>query len=257
MPKNLLNTAIEAAEKGGAILSRYFEMTGLEREIKDDKTFVSKADTESEEAIVSVIKKAFPNHGILGEEGTDENPDAEFKWIIDALDGTRNFLNGIPIFAVSIGVLRKNDVVAAVVYNPVTHSLYAAEKGKGMTYNGKKATVSDQEASLGGVTFGPGQKDKEKLNKFFAASEKYFKSKRYLGCTALELGYLARGGTEGFVCIGLKKWDYVAGVLMVREAGGKITDYKGGAWNPDQNYFLASNRVAHEALLNLVRASEA
>src|SRR3989344_8748701 len=257
MPENLLNTAIEAAKKGGAILFQYFEMTGLEREIKDDTTFASKADTESEEAIVNVIKKAFPNHGILGEEGTDENPDAEFKWIIDALDGTRNFLNGIPIFAVSIGVLRKNDVVAAVVYNPVTRSMYAAERGKGMTYNGKKATVSDQEASLGGVTFGPGQKDKEKLNKFFAASEKYFKSKRYLGCTALELGYLARGGTEGFVCIGLKKWDYAAGTLLVEEAGGKITDYEGNLWTMEQNYFIASNGVAHEALLNLARSAKA
>ena len=248
----MIDTAIVAAKKGGEVLSRYFEMVGLEWELKDDKSFVTKADEEAEQAIVSHIREQYPDHGFLGEEGSHTKTDAEYVWVIDPLDGTKNFLNGIPLFAVSIALLRRREVIAAVVYNPTTRSLYAAERGRGATYNGKKITVSKQPAEMGIVTFGPGQKDKETLNRFFAASENFFKSKRYLGATALELGYVARGGTEAFVCIGLKKWDYAAGALLVSEAGGTLTDYKGGAWNIEENYFLASNGVAHDALMKLV-----
>ena len=247
----MFDTAIEAAKAGGEVLVRYFDSQDMHRKLKDDKTFVTKADTEAEETIVDVIRAAYPEHGIIGEEGSEVNPNAEYRWFIDPLDGTKNFANGIPIFAVSIGLLKEDEVVAAAVYNPVTRSLYAAEKGKGATYNGASVHVSDQEASMGVVTFGPGQKDKEALNTAFTLSEKHFKSKRYLGCTALELGYVARGGTEAFICIGLKKWDYAAGALLVAEAGGKLTNYKGGAWNPDESYFVASNGVAHEAALKV------
>ena len=251
----MLDAAIDAAKKGGEILSKYFEMTGLERGMKDDKSFVTKADTEVEEVIVATLTKAYPDHGFLGEEGSDTRPDAEYRWIIDPLDGTKNFVNGIPLFAVSLGLAKGNDMIAAVVYNPLTRSLYVAEKGKGTTYNGKHVTVSDQEAKMGVVTFGPGQKDKERLSTFFSRGESQFKSKRYLGATALELGYLARGGTEGFVSIGLKKWDYAAGTLLVTEAGGTITAYDGSPWTLEQNYFIASNGVAHEAMKALVTGS--
>ena len=221
--------------------------------MKDDKSFVTKADEEAEQAIVSHIREQYPDHGFLGEEGSHTKTDAEYVWVIDPLDGTKNFLNGIPLFAVSVALLVRGAPAAAVVYNPTTRSLYAAEKGKGATYNGKKIAVSKQPAEMGVVTFGPGQKDKHTLNVFFERSEKFFKSKRYLGCTALELGYVARGGTEGFVCIGLKKWDYAAGALLVEEAGGVLTDYDGNPWSIEKNYFVASNGVAHEAILSLVR----
>jgi myo-inositol-1(or 4)-monophosphatase len=252
--EDMIEVAIEAAKKGGEALSKYFDSPDLRHSIKEDATFVTAADTEAEEAIVSVITAAFPQHGILGEEGSDTNPNAEFRWVIDPLDGTKNFANGIPIFAVSIGLLKDEEVVVAVVYNPVTRSLYAAERGKGATYNGAPAHVSEQSADMGVITFGPGQKDKDALNKAFEVSEKFFKSKRYLGCAALDLAYVARGGTEAFICIGLKKWDYAAGALLVTEAGGKITDYRGGAWSMEQNYFIASNGVAHAAALKVAVA---
>lgn len=249
----MMHIAIEAAQKGGEVLSKYFEMVGLERELKDDTSFVTKADAEAEEVIVRTIRDAYPNHGFLGEEGSNANADAEYVWVIDPLDGTKNFVNGIPIFAISIALLKGDVVVAAVVYNPITHSVYTAEKGHGTTYNGTPVTVSKQEAHLGVVTFGPGQKDKETLNTLFTGSEKFFKSKRYLGCTALELGYVARGGTEGFVCIGLKTWDYAAGALLITEAGGTITTWKGEPWRLEENYFIASNGVAHDAMKALVQ----
>ena len=240
--------------KGGEVLSHYFEMTSLERDIKDDKSFATKADTESERAIVSVIEKAFPDHGFLGEEGTDIRPDAEYRWVIDPLDGTNNFVNGIPLFAISIAATVNGVPVISVVYNPITRSLYAAEKGKGATYNGKPVRVSDQKPEMGIITFGPGSKVKDLLNELMSGTERAsFKSKRYLGATALELGYVARGGTEAYVCLGLKKWDYAAGVLLIQEAGGTVTDFSGGEWNLDIPFFIASNGVAHQAALALVK----
>lgn len=251
--RTMLETAIEAAQHAGAQVEKYFETTGLERNEKDDTSFVTKADTEAEEVIVSLIRERFPDHGILGEEGSEVNSEAEYQWVIDPIDGTRNFTNGIPLFAVSIAVLYQGEPVVGVVYNPATHSLYAAEKGKGATFNGAPMRVSVQDAKKGVVTFGPGQGDaKEKLRAFFQNGEHYFRSVRYLGCTALELAYVARGGTEGFVCIGLKPWDYAAGRVLLLEAGGTITDYEGKACGIEQNYFIASNGVAHEALRALV-----
>jgi len=249
----MLDAAIVAARKGGEVLSRYFELTGLEREEKDDKSFVTKADKESEKIIVETLMAAYPDHGFLGEEGSDTKPDAEFRWIIDPLDGTTNFVNGIPLFAVSIAAVKDGLPVASVVYNPVTDSLYAAAKGTGTTYNGKKVTVSKEDASHGIVSFGPGKHAKKELDAFFSKTEGIFKSKRYLGATALELAYLARGGTEAFASLGLQKWDYAAGVLLILEAGGTITDFDGGPWTFEENHFIASNGITHEALKALVR----
>lgn len=253
----MLETAIEAARKAGALLADYFEGEGMERKEKDDKSFVTKADTEAEEIIVSTIKAKYPDHGFLGEEGTDMNTDAEYQWVIDPIDGTRNFTNGIPVFAVSVALLHNGAPIIAVVHNPATDSTYAAEKGKGTTFNGRPSRVSTLEAGKGLVNFGPGQgsEKKDTLRKFFSHGEAHFRSVRYLGCTALELAYVGYGGTEAFVCIGLKPWDYAAGWLLIEEAGGKITDYQGNACGIEQNFFVASNGVAHDAVLKLVQAA--
>jgi len=251
----MLETAIEAAKRAETVIERYFEMTGIERQEKDDKSFVTKADTEAEEAIVSLIRERYPDHGILAEEGSSVNEGAQFQWVIDPIDGTRNFANGIPLFAVSIALLHNGVPVVAVIHNPATGTTYAAEKGKGMTINGTPTQVSQQPAEKGVVNFGPGQgkEKKDMLRTLFVAGEEYFRSVRYMGCTALELAYVASGGTEGFVCIGLKPWDYAAGRLLIEEAGGKITDYDGNDCDMQQNYFIASNGVAHDALLSLVQ----
>lgn len=250
----MLNVVVEAAQKAGEVLAHYFEMTALEREVKDDKSFCTRADRESEEIIVSILKKTFPGHGIVGEEGTNHNPNTRLQWIIDPLDGTNNFVNGIPLFAVSIALLENNTPILSVVYNPITRSLYSAEKGNGMIYNGKSARVSDQTADAGIVGFGPGGKEgKQKLDRIFTNATLYFKSKRYLGATALELAYLARGGTEAFICLGLKKWDYAGGALLIQEAGGTITDFQGKPWTLDQNFFIASNGVAHNDLIKVMQ----
>ena len=249
---NLLNVAISAAQKAGNIAFRYFE-TSVAREVKEDKSFVTTADKEAEAAIIAEIKKHFPAHGIIGEESGEKKTDSEYSWVIDPLDGTANFVNGIPLFSVSIAVLKNGAPVAAVVYQPVGDSLYAAEKGKGTTWRGKQICVSDGDTEHAMISFGPGKKEKEKLNRLLSAAERFVKSKRYLGSCALELAYLARGGTEGFICIGLNKWDYAAGVLIVEEAGGTITDFNGNPWTfGSSDHFIASNGAVHDALVSLV-----
>lgn len=251
----LLETAITAAKKAGAITLRYFE-TSVAREVKADKSFVTAADREAEAIILAEVRKHFPKHSILSEEGGGQENGSEFQWVIDPLDGTANFLNGIPLFSVSIAALNGGIPVAAVVYQPVGDSLYAAVKGKGTTWKGKRVRVSDGDTEHAMISFGPGKKEKERLNRIFSATEKFVKSKRYLGCAALELAYLARGGTEGFICIGLNKWDYAAGVLLVSEAGGKMSDFEGNPWRfGDSDYFIASNGVVHNALAALVKSA--
>ncbi|MEK7208277.1 MAG: inositol monophosphatase [Patescibacteria group bacterium] len=252
---SLLAVAVSAAKKAGAITLRYFE-TSIAREVKEDKSFVTAADREAEAAILKEIKKNFPSHSILSEESGAEKNSSEFEWVIDPLDGTANFLNGIPLFSVSVAALKRGTPVAAVVYQPVGDSLYAAEKGRGTTWRKKRAHVSDGDTEHAMISFGPGKKEKERLNRIFSAAERFVKSKRYLGSAALELAYLARGGTEGFLCFGLNKWDYAAGVLLVAEAGGKITDFEGKPWLfGGKDYFLASNGRIHEALISLAAAA--
>lgn len=247
--------AIQAAQAAGQVLQKYFEMTGLERSIKSDSSFATIADTEAEQVIVGIIEKEYPDHGIVGEEGTSKNTNADYQWIVDPLDGTGNFANGIPIFAVSIAVVHKGIPIIAVVHNPVTNSLFVAEKGQGTFYNGKPARVSTQTAQEGLVTFGYSAKERDRTRNLFAKTGNHFKSSRLLGSTALELGYLARGGTEGFICIGLYPWDYVAGQLLVSEAGGTITDCGGNVCSIDENYFIASNGIVHEELQKLVNSA--
>lgn len=248
---DLLAVATEAAKKGGEVVLKYFE-TGVARRVKDDKSFVTAADTESEAAILAEIKKRFPGHGILSEESGAESKNSRYEWIIDPLDGTANFVNGIPFFAVSVAALCQGEPVAAVVYNPITESLYSAAKGTGTMYNGKAVRVSDGGKEHAFVTFAPGKKEKERLNMLFLNAERFVKSKRYFGCAALDLAYVARGGTEGVLFLGLNKWDYAAGVLLVLEAGGVITDFKGAPWTfGSSDFFIASNGKVHPELVQL------
>lgn len=253
----MLETAIEAAKEGGGVLRKYFE-TNLQRETKEDSSIVTIADREAEEKIVEIIKARYPEHGFLGEEGGETDTGSEYSWVIDPLDGTRNFVNGIPIFAVSIALLKGNEHVASVVYNPLTDALFSAEKGKGSFCNGSQFHVSEQGAKEALVTIGTSirKENKELVAKFFSHATDYVGAVRYLGSAVLELAYLARGGTEGFINVGTKKWDYAAGTLLVLEAGGTITDFEGCPWDLSNNYFLASNGVIHPALLELVKSAK-
>ena len=251
--KSMLEIALKAAKAGGEVLSHYFE-TSIEKRVKDDLSFVTKADVEAEAKIREVIASKFPEHTFVGEESGVDKKESSYQWYVDPLDGTINFANGLPIFAVSIGLAKGDELVACVIHNPVTNSLFYAEKGKGAFWNEEKISVSNQDATKAMITIGRGKKEEDKayVNRIFTGALKHIKTVRYLGSAALEMAYLARGGTEGYVNLGTQKWDYAAGALLVQEAGGTITDLEGNPWSMEQNYFVASNGIAHNDLLKVV-----
>src|SRR3989344_9180616 len=208
-----LEIAIKAALEAGKILEKYFE-TEIVKEFKEDNTPVTLADNECEAIIKKIILGAFPGHSILGEEtGMTENG-SEYLWHIDPIDGTRNFMNGIPIFAVSLALVYKNKVVVGVVYNPITQSLFYAEKGKGSYFNDKQIFVSKDSREHAMISISPGKKDPCRLlfrELYYHFKQGVVSSVRNFGCTSMELAYVARGGLEANVQLGLSTYDFAAG----------------------------------------------
>ena len=251
-----LEVAIRAAKEAGKILEKYFEKEIL-KEFKADNSVVTKADGEAEEAIKKVIWESFPNHSILGEETGHTKNGGEHTWHIDPLDGTRNFSNGIPLFAVSIALDHKDKQVLGVVYNPATRSLFYAEAGKGAYLNGKKISVSGDDAPRSIISSGKSRKDIDRklCRKLMQNLPDRFPglTVRDFGSAALDLAYVACGGFEATIHLGLNSYDFAAGTILVEEAGGKITTLQGGAWQFPQNYFVASNGVFHDKLVEQIK----
>ncbi len=250
-----LEVAIKAALEAGKILEKYFE-TDILKELKEDNSIVTLADRDSEDIIKKIILSAFPSHSILGEETGHTKNGHEYIWHVDPVDGTRNFANGIPLFAVSIALEYKNELFLGVVYNPATNSLFYAEKGKGAYLNNKRIFVSRDDREKGIITFASGIKNEDRklvLELFHKLAYGVLNSTRKLGCTALDLAYIARGGLEATVQLGFATYDFAAGVLLLQEAGGKITKLDGSQWNFPENYFIASNGVFHGLLVEEVQ----
>lgn len=250
-----LEVALEAAKSAGVVIEEYFE-TSLEKRQKEDTSIVTEADSASETIIIEKLSSLFPNDTIVGEEGGGQKGDNEYEWFVDPLDGTSNFANALPLFAVSIGLMKEGRPVLGVVYNPVIPSLFYAEEGEGAYWNEKLISVSNQQVGQGVVTLASSRipEDKKHSTGLVATlNEQLGASVRVLGCIALDLSYLARGGIEGVINLGTKEWDYTAGAAILLEAGGKITDLAGGEWNPQKGYFVASNGTAHEELLSVTK----
>jgi len=229
-----LETAKVAARAGGEILAGYFRQR-IQMRAKQDCDFVSDADIESERAIVSVIRQAFPSHSVLGEEGTQSataDPDAESLWVIDPLDGTTNFAHDIPHFAVSVGYYERGKPVCGVIFNPATDDWFHAVAGAGAFANGKPAAVADHRElseSLIGVGF---YYDRGAMMEATLASLRdLFHQKihgiRRFGTASLDLCQVGCGLFGGFFEYELSPWDFAAGRLFVEEAGGKVTNCLG------------------------------
>jgi len=254
-----LEVAIEAALQAGKILEKYFE-TAILKEFKEDYGIVTLADKKSEEIIKKIILKNFPNHSILGEETGMTANGEKYMWHIDPIDGTRNFANGIPIFAVSLALVSHDEILLGVVYNSATRSLFYAEKGKGAYFNDKRIFVSKDNKENAIMTVSPGG---DRLNRqlfltlYYSIPQGVSRSIRNLGCTALELAYVARGGLEANIQLGLSTYDFAGGALLVLEAGGKITKLDGSPWKFPENKFIASNGVFHDLLIEEVKKQKA
>lgn len=246
-----LKVAIQAAQEAGKILNRYFN-SGLKVERKPDNTPVTRADREAEKKIVSTIRKHFPDHNFLCEEFQYKETDSPFRWIIDPLDGTKNFVRKVPIFATFIALEKGSKIVLGVINMPQLSTFAYAAKGRGTFINGKKVRVSrikNIEESF--FVFG----DIDKLyNKGYGKefSELIGKSARHRGF-GQQLGYalVAQGSADFLVDTNLKPWDIAAGKIIVEEAGGRLTDFEGNDTVYSGNC-IATNGILHDQVLNII-----
>lgn len=228
----MLNIAVRAARSAGNIIARGFEnREDLNIESKGLNDFVTKIDKEAETAIISKIQESYPDHSFLAEEGGALNNNDEFTWVIDPLDGTTNFIKGIPHFAVSIALLHKGKLDQAVVFDPIRSELFVASKGAGAQLNGYRIRASktkDISSSILATAFP--FRNKARLNESLQQFQAIFSQAgdvRRSGSAALDLAYVAAGRYDGYWEKGLQSWDIAAGELLVKEAGGLVTDYKG------------------------------
>lgn len=252
----LKTTLLKAAEAGAKELQRFFNGEFKITNKDGINNPVTEADHAAEKAIFEIIKKDFPSHFILSEEAGEIRMDSEYKWIIDPIDGTINFANGIPICAVSIGLEHEGKIVMGAVYNPLMNEFYFAEKGFGALLNDKKISVSKKDKVVNScLVTGFPYTYLDTPNGPLQVFEKLIRKGvpvRRLGSAALDLCWLAAGRFDGFYEHKLSPWDSAAGFLIVEEAGGKVTGFKGEEYSVYQPHILATNGLIHDELLAIV-----
>jgi myo-inositol-1(or 4)-monophosphatase len=252
----MLNIAIRAARAAGDSIVREMDRVGdISIDIKGKNDFVTEVDRQAEHIVIETIKNSYPNHAFLGEE-SGKSGDSEYLWIIDPLDGTTNFLHGIPHFAVSIALEHKGRLDQAVIYDPVKQELFTASQGKGAQLNNKKIRVSTQKTLEGallatGFPFG----DAPELDKFIESFKALFPKIagiRRPGVASLDLAYVACGRFDGFWEYNLKPWDIAAGALIVQEAGGINSEISGGVDFLESGDIVSANPKLMKAILQKI-----
>jgi myo-inositol-1(or 4)-monophosphatase len=250
----LLNVMVDAARKAARSLTRDFgEVENLQVSHKGPADFVSAADRKAEQILRDELRKARPTWGFLGEEGgVTEGSDPTHRWIVDPLDGTTNFLHGIPIFAISIALERNDQLVAGVVYNPIMDELYVAERGGGAFVNDRRLRVAARhdlkESVIGtGIPF-LGHGDHPLFQRRLAAVMGEVAGVRRCGAASIDLAWVASGRLDGFWEEGLNAWDMAAGIVLIREAGGFVTDLDGRDRMLPTGTILAGNENIHRRL---------
>lgn len=253
----MLNIAIRAARQAGDIIIRSADsIDTLKITIKSHNDFATEIDHRAESEIINTLLTAYPDHGILAEESGYTNQDAEYIWIIDPLDGTTNYMHGFPHYAVSIA-LKKGDVVEqAVIYDPVRQDLFTASRGKGAMLNNRRLRVSRQR-KLEGAFLGTGFpfKNSNNIEPYLDIFRDIFTTTsgvRRAGAASLDLAYVAAGKLDGFFEIGLKPWDFAAGLLLIQEAGGVITDFSNNHDYFKSGNVICGNPTMHRVLLDKV-----
>ena len=253
----LLRTAREAAAAGAAIVRDGDRRRDFTVTTKSRADYVTEVDVASERAIREVIRSRHPDHAILGEEGGETGANAEWRWVVDPLDGTTNFIRGIPFFAVSVGLERRGEPVVGVVVDPVRGVEWRAARGDGAFVNGSRMRVSrEQDAAHALVLTGIPFRKLDKLDLYLPGLQRVALATagiRRMGSAALDLASVAGGHAEAFWEYGLGRWDLCAGIVLIEEAGGRVTDLHGGAGHLETGDVLATNGAVHEALLSCVR----
>ena len=255
---NLTQTAIQAARQSGTILQDYAQKGFTIHSKGEAINLVTEADLQSEKAIIQTIRQAFPDHQILSEEeGAQESPPHAIKWIIDPLDGTVNFAHGFPMYNVSVGIEYNGTCVIGVTYDPTRDELFLGQQGRGATLNGNPIHVSEaptleQALLVTGFAYDVHTATDNNLKEFCAFTVRAGGMRR-TGTAAIDLCYIACGRLDGFWELQLKPWDTAAGKVIVEEAGGKITNYKGEPYSIYDTTTLATNGLIHDEMRNVMR----
>jgi myo-inositol-1(or 4)-monophosphatase len=256
-PSILVNHAVKIALEAGKILKQGYGTLFKINSKDGNHDLVTEYDFLSEKRILQMIQEVFPDHHILSEEIGEIGKEHTYQWIIDPLDGTVNFAHGIPIFSISIGVIKNNECICGVVYNPITNELFVAEKGKGAFLNGSKLSVStttsiDKAILAAGLLYKMGE-DPSSRTEHFSKILRLGIPIRRMGAASLDLCYVAAGRFDGYWDKGLYPWDCAAGNLIIEEAGGKVTTWGKEEFNIySRKPILASNTNIHEQIYQIL-----
>lgn len=254
----MLNFAVQIARDAGLILTERMGRKSLQVTNKGVIDLVTEADLAAERFIIERIQTHYPRHDILAEESGVSQPverASEFKWIIDPLDGTTNYAHGYPCFCVSIALERAGEIILGVIYDPVSDEMFAAERGEGATLNGRRIRVSevdDLNRAMVCTGFPYDVRGRGDFARHFANFIMHAQAIRRDGSAALDLAYVACGRFDGFFEEGLRPWDVAAGVLLVAEAGGRVSHYDGARFDVYTPPILASNGLVHDEMMRVL-----
>lgn len=256
----MIDDIIQISKEAGELIRNAFGKTHSIKFKTNELNLVTETDKASEKLITEFIKKKYPSHRILAEEGSEANPDkvgTDYLWVVDPLDGTTNFAHGLPIFAVSIGVQKNRETIAGVVYDVMRDVVYSAEKTSGSFENGKRISVSKNE-NLGHSVLVTGfpyniRGNPDKAFERFITFLKQARAIRRLGSAAIDFCYVANGVFDGFWEVSLHPWDICAGKLIVEEAGGSVTDFDGNKIDIYSKRILATNSFVHQKMIDVMK----
>ena len=251
---------VKVCRKAAKILIRDFgEIENLQVSLKGPGNFVTASDIKVEKILVEELQKARPTYSILSEEIGEINNDESFKWIIDPIDGTSNFLHGIPHFAISIGLEHDKEIICGIIYDPIKDEMFVAEKGNGAYVNNKRMRVSSRSKLKDCIIFtgGPSQNPKDK--ELFFVEYKNFSSIvktpiRKMGSASLDIAYVAAGRCDGFWQRNLNYWDYAAGIILVKESGGFVTDFNGENRYIENKTILVTNSKINKEMIEVLNS---
>jgi myo-inositol-1(or 4)-monophosphatase len=254
-----INVMVKACRKAAKVLIRDFgEIENLQVSLKGPGDFVTASDKKVEAILIEEFQKARPNYSILSEEIGEIKNDKEFRWIIDPIDGTANFLHGIPHFAISVGLEHKGEIICGIIFDPIKDEMFVSEKGNGSYLNNQRMRVSSRSKLKNCIIFtgGPKRDSKDKdiiLKEYNNFSSEVLIPIRKLGSASLDMAYVAAGRCDGFWQRNLSYWDIAAGIILVKEAGGFITDFNGNDGYIDNKTILVTNSRINNEMIELLK----
>lgn len=254
-----INVMVKACRKASKTLIRDFgEIENLQVSLKGPGDFVTNCDKKVEKILIEELQKARPHYSILSEEIGEINKDESFKWIIDPIDGTSNFLHGIPHFAISIGLEHDKEIICGIIYDPIKDEMFTAEKGNGSYMNNQRMRVSSRSKLkdciifTGGPTYGSTNKELS-LKEYKKFSSEVIVPIRKLGSASLDMAYVAAGRCDGFWQRNLNYWDIAAGIILVKEAGGFVTDFDGENEYIQNKTILVTNSKINKEMIEVLK----